>query len=217
MSSVASLETRKRPFSQKKGELSELRRSGFIPAVLYGGTAEPEGLSVLEKAFRKQMEIPGVRARVFSLGEGSRALVKDIQFDPVTDQPIHIDFFRLAKGAHVTVRVPLHFVNEEKSPGIKRGGVLNAVLHSLEISVDAEHIPDKIIVSLEGIEIGHSLHVKDLNLSKDIKLHHIHEEDTVVTVVAPSGLISAAGEEAEKANEEAEETEKKEKSSKGKE
>jgi len=202
VSVVSALEVRERPFRQTKGDLSSLRGSGFIPAIIYGGAEDVRAVSVSMKEFRKELSIPGIRTRIFKLGPSLQALVKDIQFDPVKDEPIHVDFYRLTKGSRVPVRVSVHFVNEDKSPGLKKGGVLNIVLHTIELSVMAQNIPNEIIVDLSGLGLGASLHVRDLSFPEGANFLHVHEDDTVATIVAPSGLISTA-EEGEKAAESA--------------
>lgn len=191
MASVSKIEINKRPFSQTKGELSQLRESGAIPGIIYGGGSEPEGVSVCTKDFLKELSIPGVRARVFSLSCGGKALVKDIQFHPVTDKPLHIDFYRLTDGTIVNVKIPLHLINQDKSPGIKRGGVVNVTSHFIELSVPANDIPAHITVDLAGLEVGRSIHLCDLSIPAGARALHFKEDDTVVTIVAPSGLTSS--------------------------
>jgi large subunit ribosomal protein L25 len=200
MSAITKLATRKRPFCQTKGELNELRKSGLIPAIIYGGGKDPQGLSIEAKEFSKELSTPGIKARVFKLDDKIRTLVRQIQFNPVTDKPVHVDFYRLTEGSRVIVIVPIQFINEEKSPGLKKGGVLNTILHSIELSVMAQDIPEKLTIDLSGIEIGNSLHVKDLSLPKGVKPHKAQDKDTIVTIVAPSGLIASSSESSEEEN-----------------
>ena len=189
MVAFTTIEKRKRPFFQTKGETRALRKAGFIPAIMYGGSEPNESLSVPLKAFAKELTIQGIKARVFQLGGEQRALVKAIQFDRVKDTPIHIDFYRIIPGTQIVVRVPLIFINNEQCPGIKKGGILNIVHHNLELSVSSEDIPSEIIIDLSSLGFGSSLHLKDISLPKGSRPVHINEDATIVTIVAPSGLI----------------------------
>ncbi|BDB96362.1 50S ribosomal protein L25/general stress protein Ctc [Candidatus Hydrogenosomobacter endosymbioticus] len=191
MSAIVKLDAAERSNFQTKGERSDLRKNGYVPAVIYGGGSPAESLSVPAKEFRKQVSIAGIRARVFDLGSFGRALVKDIQFDPVKDVPIHIDFYRLLEGSKVTVRVPIKFTNSEKSPGIKRGGVLNVISHELELSVDATRIPSDISIDIGWMDIGKSVHMSDISLPDGSVVIGIKDSDPIVTIVAPSGLAQS--------------------------
>jgi large subunit ribosomal protein L25 len=124
---------------------------------------------------------------------GERTLPKDVAFDVVTDRPVHVDFLRIGEHSNVHVEVPIVFVDEDKSPGIKRGGVLNIVRHELELIVDAAEIPDDVTISLAGLDVGDSLHVSQVTLPTGAK-SAIDRDFTIATVVAPSGLKSSEGE-----------------------
>jgi large subunit ribosomal protein L25 len=128
-------------------------------------------------------------------GEKVRTLPKDVQFHPVTDRPLHADFLRISEHEKVTVNVPVRFTDEALSPGLKRGGVLNIVIHDLGLSIDAAKIPDEIFVSLKGLEVGESIHLSQISLPNGATA--VDQDDvTVATIVAPSALKSAEGEEA---------------------
>ena len=125
-------------------------------------------------------------------GKAVRTLPKDVAFHPVTDRPLHADFLRVGEHTTVHVNVPVAFANEDKAPGIKRGGVLNIVAHELELIVDAAQIPDDITIDLTGLEVGASIHLKDIVLPRGAKAVG-DEELTVATIVAPSALKSEEG------------------------
>jgi len=125
-------------------------------------------------------------------GSTTRTLPKDVQFHPVTDRPLHVDFLRIAEHATVTVAVPIRFINEEASKGLKRGGVLNAVRHDLDLVCDAAEIPDDVVIDLAGTDIGDSIHISHVTLPKGTTSAITDRDFTIATIVAPSGLISEA-------------------------
>lgn len=189
-----SAETRERA---GKGASRAMRLEGRVPAVVYGNKQEPLSIHVEEKVLMKMLHTGHFMNSVVMI-EGAdkapiRTLPKDVQFHPVTDRPLHVDFLRIGEHTTVHVNVPVVFTDEEKSPGIKRGGVLNVVAHELELIVDAAHIPDEIQVSLDGLDVGHSIHVSAITLPKGAKVHHAENDFTVATIVAPSALKSTEG------------------------
>jgi large subunit ribosomal protein L25 len=132
-------------------------------------------------------------------GKPNRTLPKDVQFHPVTSRPVHVDFLRIGEHAQVHVNVPVRFDNEEASPGLKRGGVLNIVQHELELVCDAAHIPDEIHISLAGLDIGDSIHIGQVTLPEGTKSAIDDRDFTVATIVAPSAMKAEADEAAEAA------------------
>src|ERR1700741_971227 len=133
------------------------RREGRVPAVIYGNKEEPVSIHVEEKALMEQVHTGHFMNSVVMVevgGKKVRTLPKDVQFPPVSDRPLHVDFLRISEHAKVTVAVPVVFTNEEKAPGIKRGGVLNMVRHDLDLICDAAEIPDQIEISLAGLDVG---------------------------------------------------------------
>ncbi len=178
-----------RKANQTKGELSALRQEGWIPCVIYGNNQEPFTLSILAKPFVKELEKPGIRTHVFNLGSFGMALIKDMQFHPTKDIPIHIDFLRLSD--RVTVSVPLKFVHEDRSPGMKRGGVLNVIHYALDLSVPSHHIPHELCIDLTGREIGQTIHLKDIELPEDSKILHVQQDESIASIVAPSGIVES--------------------------
>ena len=179
-----------------KGASRELRRDGRVPAVVYGDKKEPMSVHVEEKALAKALSTGHFMNTVVMIdvgGKAHRTLPKDVQFHPVTDRPIHVDFLRIGAHSSVTVAIPVRFDNEEASPGLKRGGVLNVVQHEVELVCDASEIPDELHIDLTGLEIGDSIHISAVKLPKGAKPAIEDRDFTVATVVAPSAMKSEEG------------------------
>jgi large subunit ribosomal protein L25 len=181
-----------------KGASRALRREGRVPAVIYGEKTEPLTVHVEEKLLAKMLSTGHFMNTLVMVevdGKSNRTLPKDVQFHPVTSRPIHVDFLRIGEHAQVNVNVPVRFVDEELAPGIKRGGVLNVVRHDLELVCDAAAIPDEIVISLSGLEIGDAIHISNVNLPEGSKSAIEDRDFTVATVVAPSAMKAEAEEE----------------------
>ena len=179
-----------------KGASRALRRQGRVPAVIYGNKEEPTPIHVPEKELTKLLMTGHFMNSVIMVdvaGKPARTLPKDVTFDVVTDRPVHVDFLRISEHAKVHVNVPVHFADEEKAPGIKRGGVLNVVRHELELIVDAANIPDQIRISLAGLEDGDSVHISSVELPEGAAPAIEDRDFTIATVVAPSALKSTEG------------------------
>jgi large subunit ribosomal protein L25 len=190
---VLSAETRDRG---GKGASRELRRNGRVPAVVYGGKEEPLMIHVEEKLLMKQLMTGHFMNSVVMIevdGKQVRTLPKDVAFHPVKDRPIHADFLRITKDAKVHVAVPVIFANEEASPGLKRGGVLNIVRHELELVCDAANIPDDIAIDVTGFDVGDSIHISHVKLPKGSESAITDRDFTIATIVAPSALKSSGG------------------------
>ena len=188
-----SAETRERA---GKGASRAMRREGRVPAVIYGNKEEPLAIHVEEKVLMKMLHTGHFMNSVVMVdvgGKATRTLPKDVQFHPVTDRPLHVDFLRISEHAKVTVAVPIRFVDEEESRGLKRGGVLNAVRHELELVCDAAEIPDEVVISLAGLDIGDSLHISAVALPKGTISAITDRDFTVATIVAPSGMSTSEG------------------------
>ena len=176
-----------------KGASRAHRRDGRVPAVIYGAGEGPASIHLEEKVLVKMMSNGHFMNSVVMVdvnGAANRTLPKDVQFHPVTDRPIHVDFLRIGEHTKVTVSVPLHFVDEEESPGMTSGGVLNVVAHDLEISVDASDIPGEIRVSLAGLDIGGSIHLSDVQLPSGATATSVEADQTLATLVASSSMLS---------------------------
>jgi len=174
-----------------KGASRELRREGRVPAVVYGEKKEPLSIHVEEKLLTKMLHTGHFMNSVVMIdvqGKPHRTLPKAIDFHPVTSRPIHVDFLRIGEHTKVHVAVPMRFDNEEASPGLKRGGVLNTVIHELEIVCDAASIPSEIHIPLDGLEIGDSIHISQVKLPNGVTPANTDEDFTVATIVAPSAM-----------------------------
>jgi large subunit ribosomal protein L25 len=174
-----------------KGASRAVRREGRVPAVIYGNNQNPLTIHVEEKLLTRMLQSGHFLNTVVEIDTGNgveRTLPRDVQFHPVTDRPIHVDFLRLAANATVTVQVPVRFVDEEKSPGIKKGGVLNIVRHEVEVTCPADAIPDDFVASLAGFDVGGSIHISAFNLPANVKPTIADRDFTVATITAPSAL-----------------------------
>lgn len=182
-----------------KGASRAHRREGRVPAVIYGNNEEPTSIHLEEKALTKLLNTGHFMNSVVMVevgGKAVRTLPKDVQFHPVTDRPMHVDFLRISEHAKVNVQVPVAFTDEDDAPGIKRGGVLNIVRHELELACDAANIPDEIVISLAGLDVGAAIHINDVKLPKGTESVITDRDFTIATIVAPSALKSSEGEDA---------------------
>ena len=192
-----SAETRERA---GKGASRVLRREGRVPAVVYGNNEEPLSIHLEEKALVKALSTGHFMNSVVMIDAGgtpARTLPKDVQFHPVTDRPIHVDFLRISEHSKVHVAVPINFTDEEGSKGLKRGGVLNTVRHELELICDAAEIPEEIEISLAGLDIGDSIHISQVKLPKGVESAITDRDFTIATIVPPT--VTRATEEADEA------------------
>lgn len=169
-----------------KGAARTLRREGRVPAVIYGDNTDPQNVSVDDKELWQQVRTGQFLNTIYMLdidGKPQRVIPRDIQLDPVRDLPVHVDFLRLGAGAKVTVEIPVHFLNEEQAPGLKRGGVLNIVRHTIELRCVAESIPEFLEADLSGFDIGDSLHISAIKLPEGVELTIADRDFTVATIV----------------------------------
>jgi large subunit ribosomal protein L25 len=180
-----------------KGASRALRREGRVPAVIYGGKEEPQSIHVEAKLLMQQLDTGHFMNSIVMIeidGKTVRTLPKDVAFHPVKDRPLHVDFLRLAKNAKVDVSVPVLFINEDASPGLKKGGVLNVVRHELELVCDADNIPSEIEIDVTGRDVGDSIHISHVKLPAGAESAITDRDFTIATVVAPSALKKAEGE-----------------------
>lgn len=198
-----------------KGAARRDRRNGRVPAVIYGAGKEPTLVTLEPGMLDREVYKAGFFTRLYNIEvAGTRgkqlAICRDLQFDPVTDRPIHVDFLRVSAQTEVTVNVPVHFVGEEESPGLKRGGVLNIVRHEIEMVCRADTIPSAIEVNLAGLDINDAAHISNVELPDGVHPTIDDRDFTIATIAAPSAVKAEAaeeqaeGEEAEAAEEEAE-------------
>jgi large subunit ribosomal protein L25 len=185
-----------------KGASRALRREGRVPAVIYGGNEEPTPIHVEARELVRQLNIGHFMNSIVMIdigGQQVRTLPKDVTLHPVTDRPVHVDFLRLARDAKITVAVPVVFVNEEGSPGLKKGGVLNVVRHELELVCESDKIPGEIQLDLTGLDVGDSVHISHVTLPEGSTSAITDRDFTIATVVAPSAMKQTEGEEGEDA------------------
>ncbi len=176
-----------------KGASRELRREGRVPAVIYGGSKSPRPIHVEAKELVRQLMTGHFMNSIVMIKVGDknvRVLPKDVAFHPVTDRPIHADFLRLSKDAKIEVDIPVVFVNQEESPGLKKGGVLNVVRHELELICELDKIPDQIEIDVTGLEVGDLIHFSSITLPEGSTSQITDRDFTIATIVAPSALKS---------------------------
>lgn len=181
-----------------KGAARELRRKGLIPAVIYGDKKPPLPIAISTNEASKRIYAGGFLSHIITVdvgGEKHKVIPRDYQLDPVKDFPLHVDFLRVGANARIDVEVHVAFINEDKSPGLKRGGTLNIVRHTVELSCPADAIPEQIEVDLADSDIGDSLHISAVKLPSGIEPTIKDRDFTIATLVAPSSLKSeeAAG------------------------
>ncbi len=185
-----------------KGTARVLRRQGRVPGVIYGDKQSPLSIDLEANVLARQLERSGFFTHLFDLeigGKKYRVLPRDVQFDPVSDRAIHVDFLRVSASTRVRVDVPVSFINGDKSPGIKRGGTLNVVHHEIQVLCAPDKIPEKFEVSLEGLQINDAVHLSILKIPEGVTLT-THEKDfTIATIAVPSAIRSEAKEAAEAA------------------
>jgi large subunit ribosomal protein L25 len=184
-----------------KGASRALRREGRVPAVIYGNNQEPTSIHLDERALYKALHTGHFMNSVVMIeglgGKASRTLPKDVSLDVVTERPVHVDFLRISEHATVTVSVPVVFADEDASPGLTKGGVLNVVRHELEVVCDAAEIPSEITVSVKGLDLGESLHISAVTLPKGVASAIEDRDFTIATIAAPAALVSEQAEAAE--------------------
>ena len=189
-----------------KGSARAARRAGLVPAVIYGNKKDPVGINMEAREITKIVHQPGIFGRLLEIdvaGNKSTVLTRDIQFHPVTDLVMHMDFLRVSGTASVAVAVAVEFINEDKCPGIRVGGVLNVVRYEVELNCPANAIPEKITIDLEGVKIGDSIHISAIPLPDGVTPTITDRDFTVATLASPGGGVkneddedAAEGEEA---------------------
>lgn len=180
-----------------KGASRALRREGRIPAVIYGGKEKPTPIHVEEKELIRLLDTGHLMNSIVEIkvgGDTMRTLPKDVALHPVTDRPLHADFFLMVKGGKIEVEVPVVFVDEDKSPGLEKGGVLNVVRHELELICENDKIPSEITISVEGKDVGDSIHISEVTLPEGSESAITDRDFTIATLVAPSALKKAEDE-----------------------
>jgi len=199
--------------NKTKGELSAIRDGGSVPAIIYGGKNENEKISISKKLLKSTIEKENFLSNIIALkvnGKDQNVLPREVIYDVLTDEPIHVDFLRVVPGVKIRIEVPVEFINHEKSPGLKRGGVLNIVRRKVELKCPSEKIPGKLTIDLDGVDIGESFKISSIKLDSEV-VPTIQGRDFVIATLAaptvmkepekPAEAEAAEGEAAEGATE----------------
>src|SRR3569623_2378008 len=177
-----------------KGPAFQARQKGLIPGVIYGGNGNPENVAVDGRTLERKIEAGHFLTTLLMLDVGgakTRVIPREVQLDPVTDRPVHVDFMRLAEGATVRLEIPVHFNGGDVSPGLKKGGVLNIVRHSIGLICPADKIPNTVEVDVSGLDINESIHINSLTLPEGVQPIIRGRDFTVCSIVAPTSVIEA--------------------------
>ena len=175
--------------TKTKGELSSLRNNGGVPAVIYGGEAQNETVSISKKILKSLIDKENFLSNIVTLnvdGKPQNVLPREIKYHIVSDEPIHVDFLRVVPGVKIRIEVPVQFINHEKSPGLKRGGVLNIVRRKVELRCPSEKIPESLVIDLDGVEIGESFKISSINLETDVTPTIKGRDFVIATLAAPT-------------------------------
>ncbi len=172
-----------------KGELSSLRHNGNVPAIIYGGEAQNEKVAISKKLLKSLIEKENFLSNIIALnvdGKTQNVLPKEIKYDIITDEPIHVDFLRVVPGVKIKIEVPVKFINHESSPGLKRGGVLNIVRRKVELKCPSEKIPENLVIDLDGIDIGESFKISSISLDEEVTPTIQGRDFVIATLAAPT-------------------------------
>ena len=175
--------------TKTSGEVNKLRSEGNVPGIVYGGKSETQKISISKKLLKNLIEKENFLSSILNLkidGKDENVLPKEISYDILTDDPIHIDFLRIVKGSSVIIEIPVNFINTEKSPGLKRGGVLNIVRRKVELKCQSENIPSELVVDLDGVDIGHSFKISSIKLPENVEPTIQGRDFVIATVAAPT-------------------------------
>ena len=175
--------------TKSKGDVRSLRLNGGVPAIIYGGSEENEKISVSKKILKSLLEKENFLSNIITLnvgGKNQNVLPREIKYNVISDDPIHVDFLRVIAGVKIRIEVPVQFINHEKSPGLKRGGVLNIVRRKIELKCPSEKIPESIIIDLDGIEIGESFKISSIKLEEGVTPTIIGRDFVIATLAAPT-------------------------------
>ncbi len=176
-----------------KGAARAARRNGLVPGMIYGNKLDPVMISLDRPVIDRELGQPGFFIRLVDIevdGETHRVLPREVQFHPVTDAPLHVDFLRFSASRKLNVAVPVRFLNEEDSPGLKRGGVLNVVRHEVEVLCTADNIPGEFEVDVAGLEIGDAIHASAITLIEGVEFTITDRDFTIATIAAPTVMVA---------------------------
>ena len=175
--------------TKTKGDLSTIRDNGGVPAIIYGGEAQNEKISISKKLLKSLIEKENFLSSIVTLNVGGKpqnALPREIKYHVITDEPIHVDFLRVVPGVKIRIEVPVQFINHEKSPGLKRGGVLNIVRRKVELRCPSEKIPESLVIDLDGVDIGESFKISSINLENEVTPTIQGRDFVIATLAAPT-------------------------------
>ena len=175
--------------TKTKGELNSLRDSGEVPAIIYGGEAQNEKVSISKKLLKSMLEDSNFLSTILTLnvnGKPQNVLPREVKYHILSDEPIHVDFLRVVPGLKIRIEVPVKFINHEKSPGLKKGGVLNIVRRKVELKCPSEKIPDNLLIDLDGIDIGESFKISSINLDPEVVPTIQGRDFVIATLAAPT-------------------------------
>ena len=175
--------------TKSKGEVRSLRSSGIVPAIIYGGSVQNEKISISKKILKSLVEKENFLSNIITLnvdGKSQNVLPREIKYNVISDEPIHVDFLRVVVGAKIRIEVPVQFINHETSPGLKRGGVLNIVRRKIELKCPSEKIPKNIVIDLDGIDIGESFKISSVKLEDGVTPTIIGRDFVIATLAAPT-------------------------------
>jgi len=189
-----------------KGELATLRKKDIVPGIIYGGKDQNQKISVSKKEVKILLEKENFLSNVLALkldGKDQRVLPREIKYDIITDEPIHLDFLRIVEGTKIILEIPVKFINSEKSPGLKRGGVLNIVRRKVELKCPTENIPTELVIDLDEVDIGDSFKISSIKLPENVA-PTIQGRDFVIATLAAPTIIKEPEKPAEETTEGAE-------------
>ncbi len=175
--------------NKTKGQLSAIRNSGNVPAIIYGGKDQNQKISISKKLLKASIEKENFLSNILTLsvdGKSQNVLPKEVIYDVITDEPIHVDFLRVVPGAKIKIEVPVEFINHEKSPGLKRGGVLNIVRRKVELKCPSEKIPEKLTIDLDEVDIGESFKISSVKLDEEVVPTIQGRDFVIATLAAPT-------------------------------
>ena len=175
--------------TKTKGDLSAIRDNGGVPAIIYGGEAQNEKVAISKKLLKSLIDKDNFLSSIVTLnvdGKTQNALPREITYHIITDEPIHVDFLRVVPGVKIRIEVPVQFINHEKSPGLKRGGVLNIVRRKVELRCPSEKIPENLVIDLDGVDIGESFKISSINLDSDVVPTITGRDFVIATLAAPT-------------------------------
>ena len=175
--------------TKTKGDVRSLRLNGNVPAIIYGGSDNNEKISVSKKILKSLLDKEGFLSSIITLdidGKNQNVLPREITYNVLSDEPTHVDFLRVVAGVKIRIEVPVQFINHEKSPGLKRGGVLNIVRRKVELKCPSEKIPENLVLDLDGVDIGESFKISSINLESDVVPTIQGRDFVIATLAAPT-------------------------------